>query len=312
MSKFKKLAVFLLTFIMVLSIIPMTSMAANDGWFTIDGVWYYLKNGDPVKGWQKIGGKWYYFYEDYGEMMDYPCYNYKGTIYVFEQSGALRDNKTGWFKTSYGGEKYSFYVKKGGIATTGWKKISGKWYYFESEGPMLDPTADWAKDSFDVTKLDKNSYKAVVEYDLYFFNKDGSLKTNCWILDTTDNEQPWYYLDKNGIPVTGWKQIGKKWYYFNSEGRMLSLVWIKGNEKSNWYYLDKNGAMVTNAWRVSGVNYWLYLGKDGLNVKGWKKLSGKWYYFDPNFDGICIMSRTGVTIDGKKYDFDKDGVCLNP
>jgi len=308
MSEFKKLAVFLLTFIMVLSIIPMTSMAANDGWFTIDGVWYYLKNGDPVKGWQKIGGKWYYFYEDYGEMMDYPSFNYKGTTYVFEQSGALRDNKTGWFTTNYGGEKYSFYVKKDGIATTGWKKISGKWYYFESEGPMLDPTADWAKDSFDVTKLDKNSYKAVVEYDLYFFNKDGSLKTNSWV----KYDSSWFYLDKNGIPVTGWKQIDKKWYYFYKDGAMKADGWIH-SEDDEWYYVGKDGAMVTNSWvldTTSSEGGWCYQDKNGRSVLGWLKLNKKWYYLDGGF-GYCLMN-TSKEIGGKVYNFDKDGVCLNP
>lgn len=67
--------------------------------------------------------------------------------------------------------------------------------------------------------------------------------------------------------------------------------------------------MVTG-WQMYS-NYWIYAGSNGkLYSNKWLNYKGKWYYFNGN----CAMveNRTDYLIDGKAYDFDSEGVCLNP
>ena len=131
----------------------------------------------------------------------------------------------------------------------------------------------------------------------------------------------WYFTESSGKTVTGWKKLGK-WYYFGSDGAMKT-GWFEANGK--WYFAESSGAMVTG-WKKLGK--WYYFGSDGAMktgwfeangkwyfaessgamVTGWKKL-GKWYYFGG--DGKLVSSTTR-RINGKAYRFNANGVCLNP
>ena len=42
--------------------------------------------------------------------------------------------------------------------------------------------------------------------------------------------------------ITGWKQLGEDWYYFDASGAMVTGAWV-GN-----YYLDEDGVMATDTW----------------------------------------------------------------
>ena len=55
----------------------------------------------------------------------------------------------------------------------------------------------------------------------YRFDENGNLITGFF----TDKDGTLYYLDKDGIMVTGWQLIDGKWYYFNpvSDGTRGSL-----------------------------------------------------------------------------------------
>ena len=44
--------------------------------------------------------------------------------------------------------------------------------------------------------------------------------------------------------VTGWQQIGGKWYYFNTGGDMVT-GWLQA-EPGKWYYLYEDGSMAAN------------------------------------------------------------------
>ena len=46
--------------------------------------------------------------------------------------------------------------------------------------------------------------------------------------------------------VTGWRQIGGDWYYFQTSGAMIGEGWHAIN--GNWYYMYANGVMATNTW----------------------------------------------------------------
>ncbi|MCI1904135.1 MAG: NlpC/P60 family protein [Enterococcaceae bacterium] len=117
--------------------------------------------------------------------------------------------------------------------------------------------------------------------------------------------EKWYHFNGVGDMQTGWFQVGGKWYYADASGAMVT-GWQLINGR--WYHLDGSGAMV-EGWLPSGST-WYYLSADGSMAQGWfKDKGGTWYYLSQP-DGHMVTGRQ--SIDGKEYDFDKSGKCLNP
>lgn len=83
--------------------------------------------------------------------------------------------------------------------------------------------------------------------------------------------------------VKGWKTIGGKRYYFNSQGVLQKGIFQAGN-------------------------YWYYANSEGYREKGWKIINGEMYYFKPT-NGRMIAGRTAV-IRGQSYTFGEDGAWL--
>ena len=92
------------------------------------------------------------------------------------------------------------------------------------------------------------------------------------------NRTGWWWEEDNGsYPVSEWKTIGGKRYYFDQSGYMKS-GWYK--EGSDWYYLGaaNDGAMKTGWQKVNGA--WYYLNADGKMATGWKTLGANKYYLE--------------------------------
>ena len=104
----------------------------------------------------------------------------------------------------------------------------------------------------------------------------------------------WTYLE-SGKTIKGWKKLkwskGENWFYFNNDGIMLT-EWQKLNWKggTDWFYFDKTNGYMVDGWQE-------------LNWTGGKN----WFYFVP--ENGTLVQNTCITIDGKKYCFDKNG-CL--
>ncbi|SFB04549.1 MULTISPECIES: N-acetylmuramoyl-L-alanine amidase family protein [unclassified Bacillus (in: firmicutes)] len=111
-----------------------------------------------------------------------------------------------------------------------------------------------------------------------------------------------YYVDEFGDYVTGWVNVGGKWYYFDEETAEMVTGWVKW--EGDWYYLNPtDGHMVTGLVKVGTKLY--FFNKDGIMQTGWEKVNGKWYFFHLK-DGYAL---TGWFKDGKKwYFFDNSGV----
>ena len=88
---------------------------------------------------------------------------------------------------------------------------------------------------------------------------------NGWV----KTEIGWMYNEK-GKPVTGWKQIDGKWYYFESTG-VTQTGWKLVSGK--WYYFHTDGAMRTDWKQIDGK--WYYFHTDGAMRTGWKQTGGK-------------------------------------
>ena len=111
-----------------------------------------------------------------------------------------------------------------------------------------------------------------------------------WVQDENGN---WYWYENN-MYVKGWKQIQSKYYYFDTNGVMLSNQWI-GN-----YYVGQDGAMLTSQWIKDR-----YVDANGLwSPDHWINNDGKWWY--RHQDGTYTKNDFEV-IDNQTYYFDNDG-----
>ncbi len=206
-------------------------------------------------------------------------YTIDGGVYIFDNEGVML---TGW--VHYSGDWY-YCTSKG--AYSGWKKIGKKWYYFSPySNYMLHNTV------------------TTIEGVRYVFGDSGAMCTGWAQPYRYYGDTTYYYCKSNGEVVTGWKKIGKKWYYFdpNYSGAMsIGFKTIRGETGSSYnYFFNQNGVMQTG-WVQPSENYygaWYYFDNSGRGVNGWKKFSGKWYYFTQG------NMNTGETyIDGKYYYF---------
>ena len=110
----------------------------------------------------------------------------------------------------------------------------------------------------------------------------------------------WYYFDGNGVMQTGFVNLGSKTVYYNSDGQMLY-----GEQKINnaWYYFDAiTGARITGFYNLPGKT--VYYGSDGQMRYGEQKINNAWYCFDT----ITGARVTGFyNLSGKIYYYGTDG-----
>ncbi len=129
-----------------------------------------------------------------------------------------------------------------------------------------------------------------------WYNKSGHLAKSKWIKGT-------YYVDENGIRVTGRHQIEGKYYYFNKKGELQKKRWIKSGSRR--YYARKSGVLASNGIRkVNGYSY--CFNKKGTMLTGKQVVKGKTYYF--NESNGRMVKKQWVKIGKYKYYFGSDGV----
>lgn len=183
----------------------------------------------------------------------------------------------------------------------GWVKKNDKWYYYKN-GKKLKSAWVYYKDKY-----------------YYLKPGDGVMAEKEFITSETDNQT--YYLAKDGVMVTGWQKIKKKWYYFkkkNPSGAMR-YGWFSQKNSSggkNKYYLNKKtGVMYENKLFKVGKKYYYATASGNLHVgwktidgkkyyftqtgtyTGWQKISGKWYYFKDE----GYVKAGWLSCNGKKY-----------
>lgn len=93
----------------------------------------------------------------------------------------------------------------------------------------------------------------------------------------------WRFYEHNK-PVTNWKKIQGKWYYFNNDGNRLINTTFDG------YVFNKDGVMAENGWNFINGKWYFASSSGKISQNKWEKIGGAWYYFDK--DGIMLSNTT--------------------
>lgn len=195
----------------------------------------------------------------------------------------------------------------------GWVKDSTGWWY-----ETLDENGElsYYADGWEWIENDDEATEDVVEYDAYYFNKDGYLQTG-WIY-VVDSDDDYYYTNEDGEKVyyteswdywmyanadgelqTGWQKIDGNWYYFEDpesysynypdfvmyEDGTREIREKVAEDKYEYvpYHFARTGEMTTgwyyhtNMYGTGGS--WYYSNNDGVVQTEWQKIDGVWYYF---------------------------------
>lgn len=203
-----------------------------------------------------------------------------------------------WYNNGYA---WKYYDKKG-APVDGWYEIDNNWYHFEPFSSYMQK--EWQE----------------IDGSWYYFGGNGIMRT-----DWQKVGGSWYYFGPNGSMRKGWQQISGSWYYFGDSGSMKTgWQYISGS----WYFFGASGIMRTGWQTVDGKTYFFkstgamayneycegyWLNSDGTwtyKYKAkWTKDSKGWWFGD---DSGWYAKNGSYTIDGKVYNFDASGYCLNP
>lgn len=190
------------------------------GWQKIDGVWYFLNTdhdgsfGKLYTGWQYIGGNWYYLDDATGAVQD-GWYEVKAG-----SKGEAQGFAKGWYYLNPDKNSSTYGAMQGG----GWKQIDGKWYFFHYEHDGA-----WGK-------LEQGKW---INWDgSWYYVQASSNPAESWMvtgLQTIDGNK--YYFNSNGEALSGWQDIGGKWYFFHDKhdgnfGRAHTNTW--GGDVDGW------------------------------------------------------------------------------
>lgn len=93
----------------------------------------------------------------------------------------------------------------------------------------------------------------------------------------------WRFYEHNK-PVTNWKKIQGKWYYFNKDGHRLSNTTFDG------YVFNKDGVMAENGWNFINGKWYFASSSGKISQNKWEKIADSWYYFAK--DGIMLSNTT--------------------
>ncbi len=98
-----------------------------------------------------------------------------------------------------------------------------------------------------------------------------------------EEDNNWRFYEHNK-PVTNWKKIQGKWYYFNKDGNRLSNTTFDG------YVFNKDGVMAENGWNFIDGKWYFANSSGKISQNKWEKINDSWYYF--NKDGIMLSNTT--------------------
>ncbi len=268
-----------------------TDSAAVVATFSESGIKTKYEKLEPE--WYQIDGLWYYFDSNGRTFTDQGAHEIDGKIYCFDQKGAL-STANRWVQVNgkwrywlTGGDYYKsdwlnienewYYLDENGDAVTGWREIRGQWFYFYDNCQLATDTwiGNYYVNEFGAWEPTASRNEWVLSGNRWWYrHADGSYTSSNWELINGN----WYYFDSEGWMVTGWQWIGDKCYYLTASGAMAADTWI------GEYYVDASGAWIPEAtrdqWILSGSRWWYRHADGSYTTSGWEEIDGQKYYFD--------------------------------
>ena len=293
-------------------------------------VWYKAKKDGSLytsQWYQDVIGNWYYYNQN-AERTE-GIADVHGIKYLFGSTGVLKSNGA---VESNG--KYYLADENGRLKqVVGWIQDKGNWYYGQEDGslymglledkghtyymdPVMVTNTELEKIDNILYNIDANGYVSVAADGFYW--SDGRQHNGNYVGEL-------YYVSDGKSVEVGWKQIGRKWYYFESNGMGNMCKAIKGKKAvidGKYYLFNEKGELQTNGWKVAdGDGNWYYaqddsrIGKDqtwyyvlesGALATGDTQINGKWYHFSESGE-----LKTGAVMDsGVCKLYDEDGTVL--
>ncbi len=200
-------------------------------------------------------------------------------------------------------------------AQPGWTEESGVKRFVDNNGSYVKN--EWRTDDGTSYYLDSRGNVAVDTWieDTYYVDSQGAMQKNTWVEEdgSTGLKEPgWYYVGRDGkAEKNDWKIIDDFRYTFDNDGRMRTGWHYEGGEI---YYLgDEEQGFAQSGWQVLEDNEKMPP-KEGDISRDLKAGSsqGRWFYFQKNGKAKRAKSKDyePITIEGKKYYFDENGVML--
>ena len=290
----------------------------KEGWKSIDGSWYYIRDGYRLTsdsavdgklyhftengksdgngtalstGWNLISGNYYYYTN--GKILKYRqtigkkeyYFDYKGRM-VYDTSirygnsnACYRIQKDGSILTGGWSADHTYYAEDNGVLATGVQVIDGKTYIFAEWGHIC---ANDTILSDDCRVIDKTNAQGEVSSTVSKPDWTG------WVKD----DGSWYYV-KNGVFMHNQILFNGKTYYLNADGKML----VNGH-KEGVGYADNDGVIKTNGGGNNNAFYY----ENGRYVTGARTIDSKNYFFDEsgnNISGLCYVDGVYYLYDGK-------------
>ena len=295
--------------------------AAQTGWFTVAGKWYYASSVNALlkTGLHVINGAEYYF--DRNGTMQTGEFVVNGKLFTTNENGVVLSKTT--MKNGWTNCQGSWYYYQNGIAYTGFvgayyvidgKMVSnrivewkGKRYYVGEDGKYLVNT--WCNDGYSYATEDGSlvcSEWKTIDGKQYYFYWEGVLYPYFYYGKGVYTKEG-AYLSPDGY-AQGWQLIDGIYYY--KEGNQFIRNQSK-KIKGDWYLFDAHGNIVTGFSSPEIIGYdtytyddaKFYYGADGkrVNYTGWQVIDGNWYYFNSKSEAVDGWN----IINGTKYYFGK-------
>lgn len=113
-----------------------------------------------------------------------------------------------WIQEATGKKRWWYRHADGSYTKNGWEKIDGLWYFFDKSGWMKTGWVKWKNEWYYLQPTSTKDFK------------EGQMRTGWIKLDSV-----WYYLNADGVMAKSeCKKIDGKWYAFDKNGKMKSVV----------------------------------------------------------------------------------------
>ena len=229
-------------------------------------------------GWYAVDDGWYFFNND-----GYCCDDFHNGIPLAE---TVKDDDE---------------TIKDVTPTYFWEKDSKGWRYYTVYEVTEEDTDTDDEDSEDVEEAEKVTEKKYltdcrmwIDGHIYFFDEDGYIPSKGWL---KDKNGVWYYILPSGAAATGWKKIGRKWYFFErTNGKMVEEGSYDTRSpfavyRRNYLFTDTGAMKESVGWVVDEDGNKFYSNADGTAFSGWKIIDGRYYYYEYALGGLMATSK---------------------